>query len=121
MAGPGAGKTEFLAQRAAYLLQTAFCPWPRHTLAISFKRDAAANLVATRTHRRPKRPRVQTAEGPGAAGRLLGVATRSTHQRHRYPLTSRLVSGPFHRVVVCVTVMPVDRGAAEDEWRDGKA
>ncbi|MGA5556192.1 UvrD-helicase domain-containing protein [Streptomyces lavendulocolor] len=51
VAGPGAGKTEFLAQRAAYLLQTGICPWPQRILAISFKRDAAANLgrrVATR-------------------------------------------------------------------------
>ncbi|MGQ4615175.1 UvrD-helicase domain-containing protein [Nocardia sp. R7R-8] len=51
VAGPGAGKTEFLAQRAAYLLQTGICPWPHRILAISFKRDAAANLrrrVATR-------------------------------------------------------------------------
>ncbi|MEU5335633.1 ATP-dependent helicase [Streptomyces asoensis] len=44
VAGPGAGKTEFLAQRAAYLLQTGLCPWPQNILAISFKRDAAANL-----------------------------------------------------------------------------
>ncbi|NRN71047.1 ATP-dependent DNA helicase PcrA [Kibdelosporangium sp. 4NS15] len=44
IAGPGAGKTEFLAQRAAYLLQTGMCPSPRRILAISFKRDAAANL-----------------------------------------------------------------------------
>lgn len=44
VAGPGAGKTEFLAQRAAYLLQTGTCPWPQRILAISFKRDAAANL-----------------------------------------------------------------------------
>ncbi|MCX5278447.1 UvrD-helicase domain-containing protein [Streptomyces virginiae] len=44
VAGPGAGKTEFLAQRAAYLLQTGLCPWPQHILAISFKRDSAANL-----------------------------------------------------------------------------
>ncbi|MFG2825184.1 UvrD-helicase domain-containing protein [Kitasatospora sp. NPDC048365] len=43
-AGPGAGKTEFLAQRAAYFLQTGICPQPQHILAISFKRDAAANL-----------------------------------------------------------------------------
>ncbi|MFD7068365.1 UvrD-helicase domain-containing protein [Streptomyces sp. NPDC059913] len=45
VAGPGAGKTEFLAQRATYLLQTATCPSPRRILAISFKRDAAANLA----------------------------------------------------------------------------
>jgi superfamily I DNA/RNA helicase len=44
VAGPGAGKTEFLAQRAAYLLQTGICQSPQRILAISFKRDAAANL-----------------------------------------------------------------------------
>jgi superfamily I DNA/RNA helicase len=44
VAGPGAGKTELLAQRAAYLLQTGACPAPRRILAISFKRDAAKNL-----------------------------------------------------------------------------
>lgn len=43
-AGPGAGKSEFLAQRAGYLLETGLCRPPRHILAISFKRDAAANL-----------------------------------------------------------------------------
>ena len=44
IAGPGAGKTELLAQRACYLLQTGICPPPRRILAISFKRDAARNL-----------------------------------------------------------------------------
>ncbi len=44
VAGPGAGKTELLAQRACYLLQTGLCPNPRAILAISFKRDAARNL-----------------------------------------------------------------------------
>ena len=44
VAGPGAGKTELLAQRACYLLQTGICPAPRRILAISFKRDAAQNL-----------------------------------------------------------------------------
>lgn len=43
-AGPGAGKTELLAQRAAFLLQTNACPAPKKILAISFKRDAAKNL-----------------------------------------------------------------------------
>lgn len=46
IAGPGAGKTELLAQRAAYLLQTGITPSPRRVLAISFKRDAATNLAA---------------------------------------------------------------------------
>ncbi|NRA87709.1 MAG: UvrD-helicase domain-containing protein [Rhizobiales bacterium] len=45
VAGPGAGKTEFLAQKATYLLQTGICPDPFQILAISFKRDAAANLT----------------------------------------------------------------------------
>lgn len=51
IAGPGAGKTELLAQRAAYLLQTGSAPAPRRILAISFKRDAATNL-ATRVRQR---------------------------------------------------------------------
>lgn len=46
IAGPGAGKTELLAQRAAYLVQTGTAPPPRRILAISFKRDAATNLAA---------------------------------------------------------------------------
>jgi superfamily I DNA/RNA helicase len=45
-AGAGAGKTEFLAQKAAYLLQTGICPQPKRILAISFKRDAAQTLKA---------------------------------------------------------------------------
>jgi superfamily I DNA/RNA helicase len=54
IAGPGAGKTELLAQRAAYLLQTGAAAAPRRILAISFKRDAATNLaerVRQRCHR----------------------------------------------------------------------
>lgn len=51
IAGPGAGKTELLAQRAAYLLQTGSAPTPRRILAISFKRDAATNLAARVRHR----------------------------------------------------------------------
>lgn len=46
VAGPGAGKTEFLAQRAAYLLETGICRAPFRVLAISFKSDAADNLAA---------------------------------------------------------------------------
>jgi superfamily I DNA/RNA helicase len=44
IAGPGSGKTELLAQRALYLLQTGHCRPPQRILAISFKRDAAKNL-----------------------------------------------------------------------------
>lgn len=45
LAGPGAGKTELLAQRAAFLLQTGSSSAPQRILAISFKRDAARNLA----------------------------------------------------------------------------
>lgn len=44
VAGPGAGKTELLAQRACYLLETNTCMNPKKILAISFKKDAASNL-----------------------------------------------------------------------------
>jgi superfamily I DNA/RNA helicase len=44
IAGPGAGKTELLGQRACYLLQTNTCPYPKKILAVSFKKDAASNL-----------------------------------------------------------------------------
>ena len=44
VAGPGAGKTELLAQKASFLLQTNTCRFPHKILAISFKRDAAYNL-----------------------------------------------------------------------------
>ena len=60
IAGPGAGKTELLAQRAAYLLQTGTAPAPRRILAIAFKRDAATNLAA----------RVRRRCHPSHAGRL---------------------------------------------------
>ncbi|MFY1671274.1 UvrD-helicase domain-containing protein [Plantactinospora sp. WMMB334] len=43
-AGPGTGKSELLAQRASFLLETGLCPLPKRILAISFKVDAAANL-----------------------------------------------------------------------------
>lgn len=43
-AGPGAGKTEVLAQRADFLLRTAACRFPQRILAISFKVDASRNL-----------------------------------------------------------------------------
>jgi superfamily I DNA/RNA helicase len=44
LAGPGSGKSELLAQRASFLLQTGDCVSPKQILAISFKRDAAGNL-----------------------------------------------------------------------------
>ena len=44
LAGPGAGKTEILAQRACFLLETGCCPWPKNILAITRKREAASNI-----------------------------------------------------------------------------
>lgn len=43
-AGPGAGKTEMLAQRADFLLRTGVSRYPKRILAISFKVDASKNL-----------------------------------------------------------------------------
>lgn len=43
-AGPGAGKTELLAQRADYVFRTGASKYPLRILAISFKVDAARNL-----------------------------------------------------------------------------
>lgn len=65
-AGPGAGKTELLAQRADYLLRTGQCRYPQRILAISFKVDAARNLQ------------------------------RRTVQRCGAPLAARLDSHTFH-------------------------
>ncbi|ODA06331.1 UvrD-helicase domain-containing protein [Paenibacillus polymyxa] len=45
IAGPGAGKTELLAQKACYLLETGSCSAPQKILAISFKKDSAENLT----------------------------------------------------------------------------
>lgn len=45
-AGPGAGKTEMLAQRADFLLRTGTCRYPKRILAIAFKVDASQNLKA---------------------------------------------------------------------------
>lgn len=53
-AGPGAGKTELLAQKANYLLTTNLCPSPQKILAISFKKDAAVNLAERVSKRVPK-------------------------------------------------------------------
>lgn len=43
-AGPGAGKTELLAQRADFLFRAGNCRYPQRILAISFKTDSARNL-----------------------------------------------------------------------------
>jgi superfamily I DNA/RNA helicase len=59
-AGPGAGKTEMLAQRADFLLRTGTSYYPQRILAISFKVDASRNL----------KERVRRRCGPDLASRL---------------------------------------------------
>ncbi|WP_245965984.1 ATP-dependent helicase [Pseudorhodoferax soli] len=59
-AGPGAGKTEMLAQRADFLLRTGACRYPQRILAISFKVDASRNL----------KERARERCGPDLVGRL---------------------------------------------------
>ena len=44
VAGPGAGKTEMLSQRACYLLESGVCAQPKRILALCYKKDAAHNL-----------------------------------------------------------------------------
>lgn len=59
-AGPGAGKTELLAQRADFLLSTRQSRYPSRILAVSFKVDAARNL----------HDRVRLRSGPRYAARV---------------------------------------------------
>lgn len=54
IAGPGTGKTEVLAQKATFLLQTKQCEFPRKILALCYKVDAAANIDARVKKRCPK-------------------------------------------------------------------
>jgi superfamily I DNA/RNA helicase len=44
IAGPGTGKTEVLAQKATYLLQTGICRAPFRILTLCYKVDAATNI-----------------------------------------------------------------------------
>jgi UvrD/REP helicase N-terminal domain len=96
IAGPGAGKTELLAQRAAYLLQTAMSPAPQRILAISFKRDAASNLgarVRERCHRQHACRFDSMTFDAFAKGRLIASGSRCpTGGGHR--LTTRSCSRP---------------------------
>lgn len=116
VAGPGAGKSEFLAQRAAYLLETGLCKAPHQILAISFKTDAAANLAERVRKRCP----------PELAGRFTSLTfdafTKSLvdrfhaaipkHWRPTRPydigfLTRRMVEDELNRI----------RGRAQPAWQ----
>ena len=99
-AGPGAGKTELLAQRADFLLRTNTCPYPQRILAISFKADAAANLGRTSTRTRTAGP----GQPPGQPylPRIRLPADRAVparpvrHQRARPRLHDRQRPDPPH-------------------------
>lgn len=63
IAGPGAGKTEMLAQKATFLLRTNTCAYPQKILALCFKTDAASNL----------KDRVVKRCGDGATDRFVSM------------------------------------------------
>ncbi|CAK2015817.1 DNA 3'-5' helicase [Vibrio crassostreae] len=44
LAGAGSGKTELLAQKSSYLLETNKCNWPKRILCLSFKTEAQVNI-----------------------------------------------------------------------------
>ena len=54
IAGPGTGKTEILAQKATYLLQTGECKFPHRILTLCYKVDAATNIKERVKMRCPK-------------------------------------------------------------------
>lgn len=92
IAGPGAGKTELLAQKAAYLLQTNRCKDPQKILAISFKTDAAQNL----------QERVETRCGIEAKHRFVSMTydafAKSLLDHFLYALPENLRPQPDYQV-----------------------
>lgn len=91
-AGPGAGKTEMLAQRADFLLRTGTCRYPKRILAISFKVDASQNLKA----------RVRKRCGPELAARFdshtFHAFAKRIIDRFRLVLTGRDALDPDYSV-----------------------
>lgn len=91
-AGPGAGKTEMLAQRADFLLRTGACRYPKRILAISFKVDASQNLKA----------RVRKRCGPELAARFdshtFHAFAKRIIDRFRLVLTGRDALDPDYSV-----------------------
>lgn len=92
IAGPGAGKTELLAQKAAYLLQTNQCRDPQKILAISFKKDAAQNL----------KERVEQRCGAEAGGRFISMTydafSKSLLDHFLYALPAALRPQPEYQI-----------------------
>lgn len=91
-AGPGAGKTELLAQRADFLFRTGQAPYPRRILAISFKVDAARNL----------QDRVRARSGAQYAARFDSLTFHAFAKRlidsYRPALTGQSALNPSYRV-----------------------
>ncbi|MBU2849719.1 ATP-dependent helicase [Acidithiobacillus ferrivorans] len=91
-AGPGAGKTEMLAQRADFLLRTGICRYPKRILAISFKVDASQNLKA----------RLRKRCGPGLASRFdshtFHAFAKRIIDRFRVVLTGQKALDPDYAV-----------------------
>ena len=93
LAGPGAGKTELLAQRAAFLLNTGLCPPPKRILAIAFKVDAARNL-----HERVQQRSEQEAARRFESLTLHGFAKRTLDQ-FREALEPTLRPSPDYKII----------------------
>lgn len=92
IAGPGAGKTELLAQKAAFLFQTNQCRDPQKILAISFKTDAAENL----------KERVEQRCGAEIKGRFVSMTydafAKSILDHFLYALPEELQPAPDYLV-----------------------
>lgn len=92
IAGPGAGKTELLAQKAAFLFQTNRCKDPQKILAISFKTDAAENL----------KERVEQRCGAEIKGRFVSMTydafAKSILDHFLYALPEELQPAPDYLV-----------------------
>ncbi|WP_218968187.1 UvrD-helicase domain-containing protein [Delftia sp. 60] len=117
VAGPGAGKSEFLAQRAAYLLETGLCKPTKQILAISFKTDAAANLAV----------RVRKRVPPELAGRFTSLTfdafTKSLVDRFLAAIPQRLrPTRPydivFHARRQVETELTRIRDLARPDWKE---
>lgn len=91
-AGPGAGKTELLAQRADFLFRTGASPYPKRILAISFKVDAARNLQS----------RVRLRSGSQYAARFDSFTFHAFAKRlidnYRPALTGQNTLNPDYRI-----------------------
>ncbi len=93
-AGPGAGKTELLAQKAAYLLQTGLCPYPKRILSISFKKDASKNI----------KERVSLRCGPGLSSRFdsftFDAFSKSILDRFRNGLPDKFKPSSDYEIII---------------------